>query len=49
MQRSYDCPDCNRCAFLVVKPPDILHCLYCGCEWQLTLPPPEASPFDIEE
>jgi hypothetical protein len=34
MQGSYDCPEC----FIVVKYPDILRCLYCGCEWQLTLP-----------
>ena len=40
MQRSHDCPECNKVAFFVVKPPDILRCLHCGCEWEFTLPPP---------
>jgi len=43
MQCSYDCPECDQVAFAVVERPDILQCLYCGCEWRFVLPPPEAG------
>jgi hypothetical protein len=48
MQRSYDCPECDQAAFIVVKRPDILRCLYCGCEWQFTLPT-EVALDDLED
>jgi hypothetical protein len=48
MQASYDCPECDQVAFVVVKRPDILRCLYCGCEWRFTPPPPEPLLDDIE-
>jgi transcription elongation factor Elf1 len=43
MQRSYDCPECGRVAFAVVKRPNILRCLYCGCEWEFSMPLPEVE------
>jgi hypothetical protein len=43
MQASYDCPECNQAAFIVIVHPDILRCLHCGCEWRFVLPPPEAG------
>jgi hypothetical protein len=43
MRRSFDCPECDEVGFVVVQRPDIVRCLYCGCEWQLVLPAPGAS------
>jgi ribosomal protein L37AE/L43A len=48
MQRSYDCPECDKVAFMVVKRPDILRCLSCGCDWQFAPPPPEAERDDLD-
>src|SRR5262245_25020609 len=44
MERSYDCPQCDEVAFVVVQPPDIVRCLSCGCEWQFAPPEPKATP-----
>ncbi|HUL06730.1 MAG TPA: hypothetical protein VLV76_10390 [Candidatus Acidoferrum sp.] len=44
MERSYDCPQCDEVAFVVVRPPDIVRCLNCGCEWQFASPHPEDAP-----
>jgi hypothetical protein len=43
MQRSYDCPECGQAAFIVVRRPDILRCLYCQCQWESAPPPPDGS------
>lgn len=44
MERSYDCPQCDEVAFVVVRPPDIVRCLNCGCEWQFGEPRPGDAP-----
>lgn len=43
MQLSYDCPECKEAAFVVVRHPNILRCLHCGCRWEFALPTPEGS------
>src|SRR5215510_16214577 len=44
MRRSFDCPECNEVGFIVVRLPDIVRCLYCGCEWQFALPGSQGRP-----
>ena len=43
MQPSYDCPECDAAAFFVVKLPNIVQCLHCGCRWELDLSLPCAD------